>query len=212
MLQYDLTKKHGGLVLWGDFPTLNRLQDLVGRVMDRKPFNVEVESLMMDLYAELRKTYEGRRKTNESHFMLHDVHKIYGAEFPWPTILIQVALMRDAMGYMDTTKLEQAIMFEFEGIVENALRKAFPETANEILRHAKISVSGSQMTSYSEHVRSRMLYFMALPTRDRAKKLHRVMETLNSMYETNFEMGLLHGGGIAPEAFEGLEFPDRFDY
>lgn len=105
MLQYDLTKKHGGLIIWGDYPTLNRLQDLVERVMDMKPINVEVESLMMDLYAELRKTYEGRRHTNVKSFMLDDTHKIYGAAFPWPTILIQTALMRSAMGYLDTTKL-----------------------------------------------------------------------------------------------------------
>lgn len=103
-------------------------------------------------------------------------------------------------------------MFEFEGIVENALVKAFPETARGILHHAKLSVSNRQMTSYSEQVRSRMLYFMALPARTRAKHLDLVMETLNSMYDANFVMGLVHAGSIDPKEFEGLEYPEEFDW
>ncbi len=62
MLQFDLTKRHAGIVLWGDTWSLRAVHDLVPKVNEESPVVTHKESLLLGLAYDVRKAYEGQRE------------------------------------------------------------------------------------------------------------------------------------------------------
>ncbi|WP_432276931.1 DUF6904 family protein, partial [Klebsiella pneumoniae] len=52
---------------------------------------------------------------------------MYGVELLWPLILIQLALFRRSMSYIQVNKNHLLLMYSFEHILESALKELMPE-------------------------------------------------------------------------------------
>lgn len=201
MLEYKLTPHHAGVALWGDSATLGRLHKLIHHVVDESAYIEDEEGFVLGLAYDMRKAFEGRRSQDYRTFSEDDRCRIYGAEVLWPLLLVQVGVLRQAMAFIPTNKLDQAIMFELEHVVESAVRAAVPILADEIIY--RMSCIGSASYMHLDSVLdSRCRYFIELPPKQRLKTLPKLMETFDPMYEFLAETGVSSGpGAITPDAF-----------
>lgn len=125
-------------------------------------------------------------------------------------ILIQTALLRHAMGFMPTNRLDQSIMYELEYVVESAAGAAVPVTADELL-HSSRRASVAPYEHLNSVLDSRCVYFVETAPAKRLKVLHGVMETFDPMYAFLAEKGAtMPRGIIKPAALDACEtdWPD----
>lgn len=211
MLEYKLTPQHAGIALWGDRAALVGLYDFIFRVIDKSPVIKDKEGFVLGLCYDLRKAYEGQRSAGWRFEEDEDRCRIYGVEILWPVVLIQMAVLRHAMGFIPTNCLDQAHMYELEHVVESALRVAMPEKADDVLHST--SIAGAEPYSHLDTILdSRCRYFISLPVDHRLKELPKLMETFNPMYGFLAETGIIsrRRDFIPPSAFvdSGQEWPD----
>ena len=210
MLEFKLTRHHAGLVLWGYYAALERAHGLVHRVVEESPVIDDKEGFVLGLAYDLRKAFEGQRSKAFRSDPDGSRCRIYGVEILWPVILVQVGLLRQAMGFIVTNRLDQSIMFELEHVVETAVRAAEPGRADEILEWMG-RVGSAPYSHLAAVLDSRCRYFIECPPAKRLSTLPRLMETFDPMYEFLAEHRLaLRPGIISPEAFAGgdREWPD----
>ena len=132
MFSYQLLDGHAGPLLFGDFSTLNLLQDVVNDVANRSPILQSGESFRADVFRALaydaRKAYEGNLHVKSSPDEV-----LYGAEMLWSVLLPQTRILRVALGYIDHGKQHQAITYALEYVIEEALKMDFDTDAQEII-------------------------------------------------------------------------------
>ncbi|SDH70709.1 DUF6904 family protein [Propionivibrio dicarboxylicus] len=201
MLEYQLTPHHAGVALWGDFPTLDRLHGFVHHIVEESNYIEDKEGFVLGLAYDVRKAFEGQRSQDYRGVSKDDRYRIYGVEILWPVLLVQVGVLRQAMAFIPTNKLDQAIMFELEHVVESAVRAAMPVTADEVIH--RIGCIGSAPYIHLDTVLdSRCRYFIELPAKQRLKMLPKVMETFDPMHSLFAETGSgLRQGVISFDAF-----------
>ncbi|WP_412907922.1 DUF6904 family protein [Enterobacter ludwigii] len=83
---------------------------------------------------DIRKAGEGCRRTEQHEYESQDTYHIYGVELLWPLILIQLALFRRSMSYIQVNKNHLSLMYAFEHILESALKELIPECWEELIR------------------------------------------------------------------------------
>lgn len=197
MLEYKLTPHHAGVALWGDFAALRRLHGFVHHVVEESGYIEDEEGFVLHLAYDVRKASEGRRSQDYRAYSGDDRCRIYGAEVLWPMLLVQVGVLRQAMAFIPTNKLDHAIMFELEHVVESAVREAMPILADEVIH--RIGCIGSASYMHLDSVLdSRCRYFAGLPAKQRLKVLPKLMETFDPMYEFTAEP---RPGAIPSNAF-----------
>ncbi|PHV10018.1 DUF6904 family protein [Chitinimonas sp. BJB300] len=210
MLEYELTLHHTGLTLWGDRAALERLYGFVGHVVDESHTIEDKEGFVLGLCYDLRKAFEGHRENRWRFEGTEDQCRIYGVKILWPVLLIQMSLLRRAMGSIPTNRHDQAVMYELEHVVESALRAATPATADDVL-HASFRAGTASYTHIETLLDSRCYYFIKLPAKERQHLLAKLMETFDPVYQSLAEVGaILRPGIIPPNAFQGSrqEWPD----
>ncbi|MEB8475919.1 DUF6904 family protein (plasmid) [Acidithiobacillus ferriphilus] len=206
MLGYKPTPKQAGIVLWGDFDTLRRLHEFIFRIIDGSELIEKKESFVLGLAYDVRKAYEGqrRKRLNVEAYDQEDRCMRYGVEILWPVLLAQVGMLRHAMAFMPTNKLDQSIMFELEFIVESAVHETMPRAADELIEQIQ-HVGSWPHAHIQELISSRSHYFTLLTPRERLKSLSPIMRTLDPLYENLYE---IHPGlfpnAIPPNAFDNL--------
>lgn len=104
MLRYELTPNNAGFVLWGDSEALDELHQLIHFLVDESPLIEGKDGFMLSLAYDIRKAREGCRRTEQYEYEGHDTYNIYGVELLWPLILIQLALFRRSMAYIEVNK------------------------------------------------------------------------------------------------------------
>lgn len=181
MLEYQLTPHHAGVALWGDFATLDRLHGFVHHVVEESNYIEDKEGFVLGLAYDLRKAFEGQRSQDYRGVSEDDRYRIYGVEILWPVLLVQVGVLRQAMAFIPTNKLDHAIMFELEHVVESAVRAAMPVTADEVI-HRMGCIGSASYIHLDTVLDSRCRYFIEVPPKQRLKMLPKVMETLDPMY------------------------------
>jgi len=210
MLEYKLTPHHAGVALWGDIATLDLLYEFIHRVVEESIYIEDKEGFVLALAYDVRKAFEGSRSQGYRSYLNDDTCRIYGVEILWPVLLVQIGVLRQAMAFISTNKLDQAIMFELEHVVESAARSAMPIVADEILN--RIRCIGNSPYRYLENVLdSRCRYFIELPTKQRLKVLPKLMATFDTMYEFQVKAGIsILPDTIPLSAFvnNGQEWPD----
>lgn len=126
---------------------------------------VDVPALLalsdLSLAYDIRKAREGCRRTEQYEYEGHDTYNIYGVELLWPLILIQLALFRRSMAYIEVNKKQLSLMYSFEHILEAALKKLMPESWEDLIRTAKCA-SDSDFRSIESNLDSRCCYFANL--------------------------------------------------
>jgi hypothetical protein len=136
------------------------------------------------------------------------------AQQPYANQLVQSSsendILRQAMAAIPTNKLDQAIMFELEHVVESAVRAAMPVTADEVIYRVRCIGADSYMHLDSV-LDSRCRYFIELPAKQRLKSLPKLLETFDPMYQFLIADGVpTPPGMIQPSDFvEGRrQWPD----
>lgn len=210
MLEFRPTPNHAGLALWGDFDTLHRLHEFIHRIVEESNLIDDKEGFILGLAFDIRKAYSGQRSEESRGDGKHDHYRIYGVEILWPFLIAQVGLLRHAMAFVSTSKLEQAIMFELEHHLETSIRQLVPNTAEEVIEW--ISRIGSTPYQQVDSVLdSRTRYFIGLPAKERLLALPKLLETFDTMYtiishtKVPFRPGMIH-----PDVFinDEREWPD----
>ena len=210
MLEFKLTPHHAGVALWGDYSTLDRLYGFVHHVVAESHYIEDKEGFVLGLAYDLRKAFQGRRSQDYRASSEDDRWRIYGVEVLWPVLLVQVGVLRQAMAFIPTNKLDQAIMFELEHVVESAVRAAMPVTADEVI-HRIGCVGNAPYMHLDTVLDSRCRYFVELPAKQRLKMLPKLMETFDPMYSLFSDTGAgLRPGAISPDAFvdDKQEWPE----
>lgn len=161
MLRYELTPNNAGFVLWGDSEALDELHQLIHFLVDESPLIEGKDGFMLSLAYDIRKAREGCRRTEQYEYEGHDTYNIYGVELLWPLILIQLALFRRSMAYIEVNKKQLSLMYSFEHILEAALKKLMPESWEDLIRTAKCA-SDSDFRSIESNLDSRCCYFANL--------------------------------------------------
>lgn len=131
MLQFEKTMKNGGFTLWGNYEDLTSLHSFLMDVSSKSSV-LETEGLIPALAYDLRKAYSGQRKRAKTTIGDDEI-SIYGVEQVWPTFIMQVALLRTGLAFIDSDKNEQSKMYLLEGFLENAINKIFPKECSSIL-------------------------------------------------------------------------------
>ena len=181
MLQFKLTPHHAGVTLWGDFEVLDRLHNFIHHVVNQSVHIEDKEGFVLGLAYDLRKAFQGQRSQDYRTHSEDDRCCIYGVEVLWPLLLVQVGVLRQAIAFTPTSKLDQALMFELEYVVESALRMAIPVTADEVIQ--RMSRIGSAPYMHVDNVLdSRCRYFIELPAKQRLVTIPKLMETFDPMY------------------------------
>lgn len=177
MLEYELTPHHAGVALWGDHASLFRLHNFILDVVAHSAYIDNEEGFVVGLAYDARKAYEGQRSQREDP----ERGRRYGVEVLWPTLLLQVGVLRHAMAFIPTTKLHHAIMFELEHLVESALDEALPDAAADIKR-AMYCVGAEPYQHLDDVLESRCRYFISLPAAQRLSVLPALMDTFHPLY------------------------------
>lgn len=210
MMEYKLTPHHAGVALWGDFATLDRLRKFILHVVEESDYIEDKEGFVLGLAYDMRKAFQGQRSQDYRGHSEDDRCRIYGVEILWPVLLVQVGVLRQAMAFMTTNKLDHAIMFELEHVVESAVRAAMPITADEVIHRIRCTGSATYMHLDSV-LDSRSRFFIELPTKQRLKVLPKLMETFDPMYKFLADSeSSPRTGVISPSSFDlgEQEWPD----
>jgi hypothetical protein len=209
LLNHELTPNHAGLALWGDCATLERLHEFVHEVVAESCVIEDKEGFMLGLAYDVRKAFQGER--SESHMDNRGGRcKIYGVEILWPVILVQVGMLRHAMAFIPTNRLDQATMFELEHVVESAARRAMPSTADQVIHHLR-QIGAMPYHHIDTVLNSRCCYFIELPAKKRLTVLPKLMDTFDPMYDYLSEQKATMNPGIIPPsvfAADDCKWPD----
>jgi hypothetical protein len=176
MLQYKIGKRNGGFVLWGDYGTLKPIHSFLMDISEKCP-TLESEGLIPALAFDLRKAYEGQREKSKTD-VWDDEISIYGVEQVWPTFIVQIALLRTGLAFVDSSKQDQSIMYQLESYMESVLKAAFPKEFH-ILLNAYKGLIGTQEKSISEILGSRVALFLFQEAKTRKSLLPEILQSLD---------------------------------
>lgn len=210
MLDFELTKHHTGLILWGDYWSLNRLYNFIHKVVDQSITIKDKEGFVLGLAYDVRKANEGQRQKGfRKHY--EEKCRIYGVEILWPVLIIQTGMLRHAMGYIQTTREDQSIMFELEHIIESALQAAVPLTTAKEIMASMERICSLPYDHIAAILDSRCCYFIEQPADKRLSILSKLLYTFDFMYSEAITTSKITSiNMIPPSAFvnEGREWPD----
>lgn len=131
MLQFELTKKNAGVIIWGDTWTLHEVYDFIHKINDNSPIIKNKESFVLSLAYEIRHAFDGMRKKDVRE-RFEDKCPIYGFEVLWPELVAQIGLLRASMSFVPCNRSDQAIMYELENLIEMAATKALPGSHEQV--------------------------------------------------------------------------------
>lgn len=139
------------------------------------------EGLTIGLAHDLRKAYENQRE-KEKVEVWDDTLTIYGVEQVWPTFILQVALMRSSLSFVDATKYEQSSMYRLEACLYDAFKIYLPAYAYKIIQCYE-DLLGRQEAQISDIPSSRVSYFLSLTKAKRASQLAEILHSISPMFK-----------------------------
>lgn len=200
MLEFNLTRKHAGVEIWGDTWALRQVHELIHRVNEESPLIENKEGLFLGLAYDIRKAYEGQRETaTRAHF--EDTCPIYGVQILWPILIAQVGLLRESMAFIPTNRGEQAIVYELEYLIEVAVKKALPGKDDEIMDLMRRI--GQNQSHIETVLNSRCLFYINLDPKKRLKMLPEILRSMDHMFDFMSKRNI---GPSAPDSLSHKDF------
>jgi hypothetical protein len=123
MFSYRLLTDHVGPMLISDSATWSCLHEITRDISSRTWFlqdKVELLALALDA----RKAAEGQRTVLPPPDDFPVWGTYHGAEMSWPVLLVQVRMLRVALGFIDHSKRHQAIVYALEPVPHYAISVA----------------------------------------------------------------------------------------
>lgn len=212
MLSYKLLRNHAGILLCGDYTTLNSLHRVVHTVNNQSPIIKDKEGSFLGLAYDLRKCYQGQRRVIKPAPDFPEAGLRFGVEILWPVLLVQSRMLRASMAFINTDKLMQAHAYALEAVIEHALKEDFGADLGLRLIDRWMAIDPAHPWAESK-IESRGGYFSALSKADRKKKLDGILFSFNPMYPVLVKGWIRDGAKDIPlqeelEAWEGMEWPD----
>lgn len=196
MIEFELSPHHAGVTLWGEYDALRRLHTFIHRVVEESLYIERKDGFVLALAYDFRKAYENQREHAYRSNAEGKKIRIYGVGIVWPMILVQVGVLRQALAFMPTNKLDQSLMFELEYAVELALQKALPTLTHEEIDRMIYGICGGPYNHLENILDSRCRYFVGLPPEKRLKSLPILMNTFNPMHEYLVSAGIDNSQGV----------------
>lgn len=211
MLSYRPLKNHGGIILVGDYHSLCELHDVIGDVNDKSTIVKNREGLLLGLSYDVRKAFEKQREIIKAPELCPEYGTRFGVKILWPVLLVQTQMLRACMGYMPTTKWQQAVAFNLEAVVEDALRSDFGSQAEKLI--ARWNRIDPRLSWAEEKLDSRGAIFSVWTKNERKKHMDCLLASLDPMYPMLYQNSVKAGNTkmISPEEFDswtGVEWPD----
>ena len=212
MLKYALLKNHAGILLQGDFETLESLHGTIHDVNERSPLIRNKEGAFLGLAYDIRKAFEGQRKKLKPPEWRPEIGPRFGVEILWPVLLIQSRMLRASMAYIDTGKCAQANAYALENVIEWALKSDFGHDLGESLAEKWMRINPDHPWA-EEKLDSRGAFYCSLSKTERKKYIGAVLDSLTPMYPSLYPMWVRNGLNnlVSPDQFEqweGMEWPD----
>lgn len=212
MLSYRLLKNHTGILLVGHYTPLRAVHEVVHDVVDRSPFIGDEDSPLLGLAYDVRKAYEQMRETLDAPEHYPEIGPRYGVEILWPVLLVQLRVLRAALGYMDHPKGHQAVIYALEDLAEYAIKKDFGQHAEEVIaRWHGLEPNPERLFNLLE---TRGAVFCAWTKAERKRRFAALLQSFDPMYELIYKNTSVLSNNpdlVPPEEFakwEGLEWPD----
>lgn len=158
-LSFSLTDFGGGVRIHGDAETLNLIERLLTRTA------IEAHSL----------------DDNGAVMVLSRYFESDGREVDWVTLVIGVAMLRNALGYR-LTKQQHSLVCLLEYLVEKALKERLPDSVVDIesLLESFYGISDAWYQRSKTSVESRMVYLYLLKSKNqRTDYLLRILKSLS---------------------------------
>lgn len=205
MLGYKLLKNNAGILLMGSHDDLRLLQEVVHEINDSSVLFRDKEGPLLGLAYDARKARDGARRKFDAPAGREELGVLFGVEILWPVLLVQARMIRVGLGFFDSTKWQQAVAFNLEAVIEDALKESFGAGADEIIfRWQRIDPAHHYA---GEKLNSRGARFSAWTKAERAKNLANLLFSLDPMYPSLYK----HWELESPASFdvwENREWPD----
>lgn len=211
MLTYSLLKNHAGVLLTGDYNSLKALHEVVHEVSEKSPLVKDKEGALLRFAYDVRKACEQQREVIKPPDDYPEIGPRFGVEMLWPVLLVQARMLRTSMGFFDSTKWQQAIVFNLEAVIESALIADFG-TQSELLRDLWARINPAHPWP-EEKLNSRGAIFYSWNKTERRKRLAGLLESLDPMYPLLYQIRVQNGDAnlLAPDeldAWAESEWPD----
>jgi hypothetical protein len=185
MLKFENGKNNGGFTLWGTDDSLRELRAVLMDVSEKSPV-LNFEGLLPALAYDIRHAYDGMRKKSTGRSGGDEI-SLYGVDQLWPTFIVQVALLRTGLAFIDTTKHQQGHAYLLEDVLEQAIKTCFPAESAAILFQYQ-SLIGVQEQFLTNTIGSRVSFFATLTRKKRQDLLVPILASLAPMWEHSFEI------------------------
>lgn len=205
MLSFDLLKNHAGVLLTGDYDSLKALHEVVHEVNEKSPLVKDKEGSFLGLAYDARKAYEQQREVIEPPEHFPEIGTRFGVQILWPVLLVQCRMLRASMAFMDTTKLQQAVTYNLEAVIESALQADFGARAEALLdRWMRIDPAHPWA---EEKLISRGAVFSSWTKAERSKRLAGLLASLDPMYPAIYRMWSENGDTtlLSPEELDSWD-------
>lgn len=211
MLEYARVKNHAGMMLIGDYRTLRALHDLIHKLADSSALFHEPAhgEFLLGLTYDVGKAFELQREIIDPPPHYDEVGRRYGVKVLWLVFLVQIRLLRQAMGFCPTDERDQGVAFLLEHAALIGLADDIGGTdVIEFWRRRSFNPA-----SITDRVESRAGVFLQWTKAARRAGLRQLLDSLDPMFEFWYERDPdFWRKGISPEAFEQVahltEFPE----
>ncbi|KVE27405.1 hypothetical protein WS67_11560 [Burkholderia singularis] len=209
MLGYRLLKNHAGILLTGDYDSLNELHEIVHDVNERSPLLREEEGPFLGLAYDVRKAYEQQRESLQPPKSYEGIGVRYGVAILWPVLLVQQRMLRVSLGYLDHSRRHQAITYSLEAVIEDGLREDFAAQGQSLVDHWQRL---DPTADIFEKLDSRGALFCSWTKAERERRFASLLLSFDAIHEYSSS---LPGYRQAPDAisphelerWQGVEWP-----
>lgn len=186
---YLIPTKNGlGVELWGTYDDIRTIYSVISNFwnqedyLNKKGFDNR-DQLISGFSYEIRKAYEeSRLKRKTSHFSI-ETKELFGCKISWVHFLFSISALRFNMRYIESNKLELAILLQLEYWLERAMTEYDEKGANDLKNYISGAIYAGNENMY-QYMRTINAEYFRLGGGKRA--FRKLPDLLNkSVYYTN---------------------------
>lgn len=205
MLTYKILKNHAGVMIVGDYFTLQSVHTVLHEVNEKSIILKNKEGPFLGLAYDIRKAYEEQRKVFKAPKDRPEIGPTFGVEVLWPVLLVQSRMLRESMAFMDTTKWQQCIAYNLEALIEEALQADFGSMSGDLIE--KWMDINPRHPYPEEKLNSRGAAFCSWTKSERKKRFPGLLASLSPMYPAYYDIWVRNGGEdlVSPQEYDKME-------
>jgi hypothetical protein len=204
-MQFELLKNHEGVLVLGSSDDFRAFHEIIHDVNERSPLIADKEGLFLGLAYDFRKAFEGRRHIRKPK--RDDVFEsgVVGFDILWPTLLVQCRMLRESLGFIDTTKWHQVLAYSLEALIEDGLKIDFTTLSSRIYgAYRALDPAHPYLESKAS---SRIEHWYHWDKKQRRTRFVELLESLDPMFESDYKHRVKQGAKnlISPTEWDTVE-------